>query len=131
MFVATFLVLVFSLFSFVLPAMAIVTGVQAGPDLGLDYGAATGLGSQDIRFTIARIISVALGLLGIIAVVLVLYAGFKWMTAAGNEENAASARKILMSAVIGLIIILSAYSLTRFIMTNLFQATTGYVYQNN
>ena len=128
-FVASLMVLVVSLFTLALPALALV-GSEAGPYLGLEYGQYTGLGNQDIRFTAARIISVALGLLGMIATVLIIYAGFKLMTAGGNEENAASARKILFAAVIGLIIILSAYSLTSFVMTNLFQATTGYTYQN-
>ncbi len=99
-----------------------------GPYLGLEYGQATGLGHADIRFTIANIIVVALGLLGTISVVLMLYAGFKWMTAGGNEENVKEAQNIIKYAVIGLAIILSAYAITRFVMSNLFKATTGYDY---
>jgi len=118
-----FLVLVFSLLSLAAPVLAV-----DGPYLGLEYGKYTNLGEQDVRVTVGRVISVALGLLGIIAVVLVIYAGFKWMTAMGNEENAASARKILAAAVIGLVIILAAYSITRFVISNLFEATTGVQY---
>ena len=101
---------------------------QAGPYIGLDYGQYTGLGSEDIRFTIASIIRVALGLLGTIALILVLYAGFKWMTAAGNEEQVGDAKKILAAAVIGLVIILSAYSITRFVTERLLIATHESVY---
>lgn len=97
--------------------------------LGLGYGQATGLGSEDLRFTVARIINVALSLLGIIAVVLVVYAGFMWMTAAGNDEKVGKAKKILIGAVIGLAIILSAYAITNFVVKELFQATTGYEYR--
>lgn len=104
-------------------------GPPPGPYLGLEYGQATGLGREDVRFTIARIISAALGLLGIIAVVIIIYAGFKWMTSGGNEETVKSAQKTLMAAVIGLVIILSAYAITRFVMTQLFKATTGYEYE--
>ena len=98
---------------------------QAGPYIGLDYGDHTGLGSQDIRFTIAMIIRVILGLLGTIALVIILYAGFRWMTAGGNEESVKDAQKILMAAVIGLVIILTAYSITRFVTTRLLEATKG------
>lgn len=70
-----------------------------------------GLASTDIRVLIARVIKIALGLLGIIFVLLVIYGGFLYMTAGGNEEQIASAKKVLMNATIGLIIILSAYSI--------------------
>lgn len=129
---ATFIVSLLLTISFaflaVAPAFAQMGSAEPGPNLGLEYGAATGLGKADVRFTTARIINAALGLLGIIAVVIILYAGFKWMTAGGNEENVKSAQKILFAAVIGLIIILSAYAITRFVMTQLFKATTSHEY---
>jgi len=121
------LVVLFSLFC-VLPANAgplDFADDSTGPYLGLEYGQATNLGSADIRFTTANLIQVALGLLGTICVVLMLYAGFMWMTAAGNEENVKKAQDIIKYAVIGLIIILSAYAITRFLFTNVFKATTG------
>lgn len=93
--------------------------------LGVSCGAAAGLGGGDIRLIVGRIISVALGLLGIIAVCLILYAGFMWMTAGGNEEKVATAKKTIMSAVIGLVIIMSAYAITRFVIGELFAATTN------
>ena len=99
-----------------------------GPYLGLEYGKETNLGTQDVRLTVARIINATLGILGILATVLVIYAGFKWMTSAGNEEEAGQAKKILYAAVIGLVIILSAYSLVKFVTTQLFRATVGIEY---
>lgn len=97
--------------------------------LGLGYGEYTGLGRDDVRYTVARIINVALGLLGIVAVVLIVYAGFTWMTAGGNEEKIKSAQKTLMAAVIGLVIILSAYAITDFVVKELYTATTGEIYR--
>ncbi len=79
--------------------------------------------NADIRVTIARIIRVAMGLLGIVAVVIVLIGGFKWMTAGGNEEQTGEAKQWIFSGVIGLAIILSAYALTNFIISNLVSAT--------
>lgn len=94
-------------------------------DLGLSYGADTGLGSSDVRSTVAQIIRVAMGLLGIVAVVIILVGGFKWMTAGGNEEQVGEAKKWIFSGVIGLVIILSAYALASFIITQLVTATTS------
>jgi hypothetical protein len=81
------------------------------------------LGSGDIRQTAARIINVALGFLGIIAVVIVLLGGFKYMIAGGNEEKTGEARKLIVSGIIGLAIILSAWAITSFVISRLVSAT--------
>jgi len=94
-------------------------------DLGIQYGAATGLGSKDVRTTVASIIKTAMGLLGIVAVVIILIGGFKWMTAGGSEDGAAEAKKWIFSGVIGLAIILSAYALATWIINSLVTATTA------
>lgn len=78
-------------------------------------GGASGAGyaaPQDPRLTVARMIRVALEFLGIIFIVLTMYAGFSWMTAGGNEEKVTKAKTLLTQATIGLVIILSAYSIT-------------------
>jgi len=95
----------------------------AQPDLGISYGAGTGLGSGDVRLLIARIIRVALGLLGIVAVALVIWGGYMYMTAAGNEEQSADGRKIVVAGVVGLIIILAAYAIASFVVSNLAKET--------
>lgn len=94
-------------------------------DLGLSYAADTGLASRDVRSTIAGIIRAAMGLLGIVAVVIILIGGFTWMTAGGNEEKVGEAKKWIFSGVIGLAIILSAYALASFVINQLVNATTG------
>ncbi len=78
-----------------------------------------GLPAFDIRLIIARIIRAALGLIGIVLVVLMMYAGYLWMTAGGNDEQIGQAKSIIRNAVIGLAIILSAYSIVSFIMNML------------
>lgn len=72
---------------------------------------------------VAQIIQVALSLLGIILIVLILYAGFLWMTAGGNDEKISKAKKIIGAAIIGLAIILSAYLITAFVIRQLLIAT--------
>ena len=97
--------------------------LDANKDLGLDKAADTGLGNQDIRTTISKIIKTAMSLLGIVAVVIILIGGFKWMTAGGNDEQVGEAKKWIFSGVIGLAIILSAYALASFIINQLVTAT--------
>ncbi len=108
------------LFATVTPTLAFL---NQGPNLGLEYGAATGLGQVDPRAAAANIINIALGLLGIIAVAIIVYAGFKWMTSAGNEEAVKSAKSTLIAATIGLVIILSAYIIANFVILNIYEAT--------
>ena len=80
---------------------------------------------QDPRLVVADIIKIVLGFLGIIAVILILYAGFKWMTSGGNEEKVSSAKKILTAGIIGLAIILSAYLIANFIINRIYGAVNG------
>lgn len=114
-----------SLLSFA-PALA-----QPDDPLGLGYAAETGLAKTDVRIATARIIRTVLGLLGIIAVAIVVFAGFRWMTSGGNEERIKSAQKTLTAAIIGLVIILSAYMITNFVISELYQATQGEAYGTN
>jgi len=125
MIIAAMAIVFGGLISFTSPAFAqpqydLLTPTQ----LGIEYGAATGLGTTDVRQTVAQIIRVAMGLLGIVAVVIILIGGFKWMTAGGNEEQVGDAKKWIFSGVIGLAIILSAYALASFIINQLVTATT-------
>ena len=92
-----------------------------------NVGSATGLGTQDVRQTIGKIINVALSLLGVIVLVIIIYGGFLWMTAGGNDEKVGEAKKWIFGGIIGLVIILSAYAIATFVISNLVNATTGQV----
>ncbi|MBI5222436.1 MAG: hypothetical protein HY980_02985, partial [Candidatus Magasanikbacteria bacterium] len=81
------------------------------------------LASTDIRIIIARIIRAVLGLLGVIAVSLMVWAGYTIMTAGGNEEKIAYGKKIMINAVIGLIIILSSLAIVQYVLNALGKAT--------
>lgn len=105
-------------------AIAPIAHMAPPPDtLGIQAARPTVLGDEDLITTITSIINVALGLLGIIAVVIVLIGGFKWMTAGGNEEKVTEARKLIISGVIGIAIILSAYAIASFVINRLGAAT--------
>ena len=127
-----FLLLVYLLaflFSFSFSSFALAAPGECGTDLtdplGLNCAAGSGLTKDDPRLVVARIINVALGILGTIAVVLIVYAGFLWMTAGGNDEQAGKAKSIIFASIIGLVIILSAYAISIFVVKNVYEATTG------
>jgi len=82
----------------------------------------TGLSDKDPRVIIANLIKVVLGFLGTVAVVLVIYSGFLWMTAGGKPDNIKKAKEIMSAAVVGLIIILISYGITIFITSTLSSA---------
>lgn len=106
----------------ILPSIALAQGTNLYIN---DLGEPLGLGNQDIRLTIASIINVALGLLGIIAVIIIIYAGFLWMTAGGNDDKIKEARTMLINGLIGLIIIITSYAVARFVLNALVTATTN------
>jgi len=68
-------------------------------------------------------------LLGIIFICYVIYGGYLWMTAAGNDEKITKARKIIVDGIIGLVIVLSAVGIY-YLISNFFinpgTPTTGY-----
>jgi hypothetical protein len=99
----------------------IFEGPQEQTDLfGLEHvDQSIGLSGEDIRLIIARIIRAVLGLLGMIALSIVLYAGYMIMTSGGQEEKILYGKKILINGVIGLTIILSAFIIVSFVINSL------------
>ncbi len=79
----------------------------------------TGTAKTDPRDVIKSIINVVMGFLGMIAVIMILAAGFMWMTAGGNEENSKKAQKLLVNAIIGLVIIFSAWTVAYFAVSSI------------
>lgn len=72
--------------------------------------------SNNINVTISVIISAALSFLGVIFLILIIYAGYLWMMARGNEQQVEKAKSLLTEAVIGLIIVVSAYAISYFVI---------------
>lgn len=67
--------------------------------------------------TLGIVINVALSILGVIFIFLIILAGFKWMTAQGNDADIKKAKESMTSAVIGLIVVISSYAIWTFIKT--------------
>jgi hypothetical protein len=86
-------------------------------------GTTFGLGTADLQSTVVKIIQWVLGFLGLIAVIMILYGGFMWMTAGGNEDKVASGKKIIIAAVIGLIVVLIAWAIVIFVVSQSINVT--------
>ena len=115
-----------------LPLTATFWGVRpaAGQGLGatvnqsLAYATVVGWGTQDLRTTMMLVINILMGFLGIVAVVGIFYGGLKYLTAGGNEEQAAGGKNVMIAGVVGLAIIFAAYSIAAFVVSSLVNATT-------
>lgn len=101
-----------------LPAFVFALPAMAQPNLGLNYAENFDLVTtdEDPRDVAVNIVRYLMTFLGIIAVVIILYGGFKWMTAAGNEDDVATAKKIIAAGAIGLVVILSAFAIVTFVL---------------
>jgi len=105
---------------------AILGIFQATPEAmalqeGFDYidNGDLGINNTDItdpREMAVNVVRFFMTFLGIIAVCIILYGGFIWMTAAGNEDKVAKAKKIIVAGAIGLAVIISAYVIVNFII---------------
>jgi len=89
----------------------------------VNNGLAGSLTTSDPRFIVGRLIQIVLSFLGVIAIALIMYAGFIWTTSGGEEEKIERAKIILRNAVIGLVIILSSWGIATYVITKLMAAT--------
>lgn len=85
---------------------------------GANYGK-----PADPRIVIANIIRIALTLIGVLFVSYTVYAGYLIMTAAGEEDKVNKGKKTIQMAIIGLLVTMSAYAITRFVTNALISAT--------
>lgn len=85
----------------------------------MSKGEDTSSAANSIALGTGKILGAFLAFLGVIFLILMIYAGVMWMTAAGNEQQVAKARNLIIAAVIGLIIVLAAYALTSYLGDNI------------
>jgi phage shock protein PspC (stress-responsive transcriptional regulator) len=107
----------------VLPASA---QVAASADNVAKVGEAAGINTTvDLPTFIGRIIYIILGFSGVVLLGLLLYAGFLWMTAGGDESKVKQAKAYIQNAVIGLVIVASSFAITAFVLSQLSGITEG------
>ncbi len=76
----------------------------------------TNNGGIDVNSVIANGVNIFTGIVGIVAVIMIVVAGFKYITAAGDSNKVASAKNTLVFAIIGLIIVALAQVIVRFVL---------------
>jgi hypothetical protein len=90
--------------------------INAGECLKLDNP----LKSKNIdspQALIGQIINSLFGIIGSLALVMFVYGGLLWMTSAGSAEQVKKGKDIFIWAAVGLVVVFSAYSLVRFVIT--------------
>lgn len=96
---------------------------------GAIYGnlADTGLGNMDPVTVAAQLVNVFLRVLGAITVFLMLYGGWIWIWARGNQEEITKAKDIIRGSIIGLLVILASFGVMQFIFYYLTKITNAVV----
>lgn len=118
-----------------LPAMALAQ-TAGGGSTGLDAiksgaqkaagGAGLGgSGSPDLMTLIGQLIGAVMGLVGVILFGYMVYGGFKWMTAGGDQKAVTDAQTIIRNAIIGIVIIVAAYAISNFVIGTLANTQTA------
>lgn len=74
------------------------------------------LGIDDLRLLIVRVVQILLTLVGLAAVLVVIYGGWLWMTARGNDDQVKRAKKVLINGLIGLVLIISSYFIVQLVV---------------
>ena len=86
----------------------------ADKDTGAGYDTTADTGAMALSEKIGGIIGIILSFLGVAFLLLIMYGGYTWMTARGNEQEVEKAKSLIKNAVVGLIIVLAAYAITVF-----------------
>jgi len=110
---------IFINFSIVLAAPTTPSTTTPGTtsDYGLkDVKGQGGLVTKSATDVVGNIIQWAIGIVGVILVIMLIYGGVLYMTSAGNEQKVESAKKTITYAVIGITIVALAFAITRFVL---------------
>ncbi len=106
--------------------LGLLAPLAASAQLSVEnIGGTLGLGNADLKQTVINIIQWFLGLLGLVAIIMILYGGFTWMTAGGNEDKVDTAKQIISAASIGLVIVLISWAIVTFVIQTTSNVTGG------
>ena len=115
--IVSFCILSLVLFVVAIPGFAQMEGLdKAVEGTGLDKA---GSGQTGVAKIIATVLNVLFSLLGAVFLLLLVYAGFLWMTSQGESKDVDKAKGIIKNAVLGLVVTLAAYAITAFVMSRI------------
>jgi len=73
----------------------------------------------DLATTIGSTIQIILGIIGLLLIINILYAGVTWTFAMGETDKIDKAKSLIKYSIVGLAVILIAYGLTGYIISQL------------
>lgn len=79
-------------------------------------GCATPAGGTTVETTITRIINLLSVVIGIIAVVMIIIGGLKYIMSSGDSNSINSAKNTVLFAIVGLVIVALAQAIVRFVL---------------
>ena len=79
---------------------------------------------KDVTKTLKNGINLAIGVIGFIAVVIIIYGGFMYTTSAGDSNKVTKAKNAIMYGIIGLVVAMLAFAIVNFVIGGLFPAST-------
>ncbi len=88
-------------------------------------GSQAGYKSTPLTSLIGNLIQALLGIVGVIFLVITVYAGFLWMTAQGDTGKVDKAKKMLSNSIIGIVIVVAAYAFTSYVVDALVKASSS------
>lgn len=113
------------------PALALAVGSVAPLDVSAqslqDGINATGVDTQDVDegSLVLTITNWFLFVVGAIAVIMLIFGGFKYITSGGDASNVTSAKNTILYAVIGLVVVVLAGTIVNFVVVGLLEGPTA------
>lgn len=99
------------------------TGVEEGADSNTQNSGGSSvvtlnnpLPTDNIPQIIGKVINAALGIVGSLALLMFIFGGITWMTAAGNEQSVTKGKNIIIWAALGLVVIFSSYAIVKLVL---------------
>lgn len=83
-----------------------------------------GLASKDLNTTLNTIINVVIGIVGFVAVVMMILGGISFITSQGDSAKVTKARNTILYGVVGLVVALLAFAIVNFVLSNVFNGTS-------
>ncbi len=101
-------------------AVAPAVNATTPADKYIDNGAKAVGVTTDVMSTLNVIINVALGVIGFVAVVMIIFGGIQYTTSAGDAAKVTKAKNTILYGIVGLVIALLAFAIVNFVLVNIF-----------
>lgn len=88
---------------------------------------ATNLGVEDfnVQKAASNLVNILLYIIGILAVVMIIFGGIMYTTSAGDQAKVTKAKNIILYGIVGLVIAILSYAIVNFVITKLFPDSTS------